>query len=263
MRHGVDRPRIARVQRHGLAATRLGVFIAIGFLEPEGMHAEQVAVAGHIPVPMGQHLRDAVAQHRRLAEQEIAQMGHLHGEDVARIVDGDVTVRLHRLGESPVQPGARGGQMAALAQVGAVAQGLAGLHALAQQGHGGAVARGHHQRGAQCVAHGEVGVVGQRGIHRRQRVAVVAMQQRQPGLIVRERGGMIGCDFQASCIGCHGALLVWVRIGADFLIVVESRVLRFRSPAPSITSLPPCPCLLICRPPPSPASPSMPSTHRP
>ena len=136
---GMDGPGIARVQLQRPPRALLGAAIVAHLLEAEGVHAQNVAVAGHGLVPVAERAGDAVAQLRGLAEIEVAEMGQLQGQAVARILDGDVAVARDRLLEVAVQPGAGSGQVPALAIVGVDSQRLAGLDALAQ-----------HRLGAPC-----------------------------------------------------------------------------------------------------------------
>ncbi|MNT47008.1 hypothetical protein D3C72_1836860 [compost metagenome] len=157
------------------------------------MHAEQVTVARHAVVPVRQHLRDAVAQHRRLPQQEVAQVCHLDCQQVAWIVDHDIAVQPQRAVKLAVQPRARRGQVALLALV-QPGERLAGFHAVAQHGLGGAVAGSQHQAGAQGMAHGEAGIGVERGVDDAERVAVVAVQQAQGRFIQLDRARVLGGD---------------------------------------------------------------------
>ena len=67
-------------ERERVAADVLGAGVVAGLLEAEGVHAEQVAVAGHLVVPVRQGLRDAVAQHHRVAEVEVDDVRRLQRE---------------------------------------------------------------------------------------------------------------------------------------------------------------------------------------
>ena len=124
MGHGVNRPRIARVEGERLAATFFSPQVVAHFLQAEGMHAEHVAIAGDGLVPGPERPRDAVAQLTRLTEIEIAEMGKLKGETVARIVGEDGAIELDRSVEPAIRPGARRQNMAAFALIGPVPQGF-------------------------------------------------------------------------------------------------------------------------------------------
>ncbi|MCY1346607.1 hypothetical protein D9M69_326960 [compost metagenome] len=117
-------------------------------------------------------------------------MGNLQRQAVARVVDHDVAVALDRVCEVAIQPGARRGDMPALALVRAGAQRFACFDAFPQQRRYGAVAGGDHHPGAQRMPHHEAGVFRQGMIDHRERVAVVAMQQLQGRLEALDRAGV-------------------------------------------------------------------------
>jgi hypothetical protein len=87
-------PGIARVQRECVAADVLGAGVARVLLEAEGVHAEQVAVARDVLVPVRQRLRDVVAQQDRVAQVEVDDVRGLDRGDVARMLDGDRGIQM-------------------------------------------------------------------------------------------------------------------------------------------------------------------------
>ncbi len=151
VRHRVHGPRIAAVQVQRPPAGLLGTAIQRGLLEPEGVHAEHVAVARHVGAPVRQDLRDAVAQQGRLAVEEVGDMRGLHRDEVARVLDDDVTVEPQRALEVALEPGARRGGVHAFALVGARAERLDGRDALLQHRHCAALARHDGEGGTQAV----------------------------------------------------------------------------------------------------------------
>src|SRR5215470_20400682 len=66
--------------------------IVAGFLEPECVHAEDVAESRDTRVPLRKDLRHTIAQHFALAEPEVERMRNLQSEAVARIVDHQLAV---------------------------------------------------------------------------------------------------------------------------------------------------------------------------
>ena len=117
VRHGVHGPGIAAVQVERPPPGCLGAVVEARFLEPEGVHAEHVAVSRRPGAPVRQHLRHAVAQHGGAAEEEIAEVRELQRQGVARVVVKDRAVALDGGFEIAVEPGARRRDVAALAVV--------------------------------------------------------------------------------------------------------------------------------------------------
>ncbi len=169
------------------AAGVLGAAVVVHLLEAEGVHAEHVAVAGHVAVPIGQHARDAVAQHHGLAEEEVALMPELQGQQVARVVDHDRAEEVGGALQVALEPGAQRGHVPALALVRGRREMLRGLDAAAQFGLGAALGRSHHQAGAEAVAEDETGVRLQHPVDRRERVGEIAVEQLQRPLEPVER----------------------------------------------------------------------------
>ena len=97
MRDGVLRPGIARVERDRGAAGDLGGDVVAGLLEAERVHAEHRVIARHAVRPRRQRPRDAVAQHARLAAEEVELVADLQREQVVRVFDRDVLHHLRRL----------------------------------------------------------------------------------------------------------------------------------------------------------------------
>ncbi len=162
--HGVHGPGVAPVEVERAAADVLGAHVVRVLLQAEGVHAEQVAVAGHVVVPVRQRLRHAVAQHQRVAEEEIDDVRGLDCDQVARVLDRDRVVELDRALEVAFQPGARGRDVRALARGGAIADAVERLDALPDQRQR-ALLRGHHgEVGLERVRHRKVRVLGERRV---------------------------------------------------------------------------------------------------
>ena len=118
MGDGVDRPGIGGIDRHGPAAARLGPGVVAGLLQPEGAHAEHIAVAGHALVPGRQHARDAVPVLGKRAVIEMQVVREADREDVARVVQQDVLEAAHGPGGVASGPAREGVGMGALARHG-------------------------------------------------------------------------------------------------------------------------------------------------
>ena len=90
VRDRVPGPGVAPFQFDRLAALLLGLRVVAGFLQPERMHAEQRVVARDRLAPRGQHARDAIPQHARVAAEEVDLVPDLQRQRVARIRDADI-----------------------------------------------------------------------------------------------------------------------------------------------------------------------------
>src|SRR5882724_10609278 len=115
-------PTILAVERDSRTAGFLGARIVAGLFEAEGMHAQHIAATGNGGVPMRQDARDAITQHGRIAQEEIAQMRELDRREIARISDRDTAPLLDSLLELAVMPGPKRGDMTAFAVVGMTRQ---------------------------------------------------------------------------------------------------------------------------------------------
>ena len=115
MGDGMDRPRIGGVYGHSPAAEILGPGVVADFLQPEGAHAEHIAVAGHALVPGRQHARGAVPVLGERAVIEMQVVREADREDVARVVEQDVLEAADgpgRVTRSPARQGVRMGAFA-------------------------------------------------------------------------------------------------------------------------------------------------------
>ena len=193
MGDGVDRPAVLAVQRHGLASDGFGLGVVARLLEAEGVHAEHEAVVRDRAVPVRQHPRHPVAQHVRVAEIEVAELGELDRRHVARMEQGGATPGLGRPLEVAVEPGARRGDVQPLAVVGLGDQGLGGRDALRELALESAVAGGRQHAGAERMGHDEVRMIGQDGVDLDHRIGLISVQQGdrtfQPAHGVGGRGG--------------------------------------------------------------------------
>ena len=145
VRLGMHGPRIAMVALQGAPAHVLGTRVQCRLLQAERIHAEDVAVAFRVGIPMRQHLCHPVAQHGRGAEEEVSDVGDLQGEQVAGIVEQDVAVAADRPREVALQPGARRRSVRPFALVRPAAQALDRLDALGEQRQHHPVARHDHE----------------------------------------------------------------------------------------------------------------------
>src|SRR5262249_45158271 len=90
MRDRVDCPCVFGLERESAAAGlfRFGVLIAL--FEPEGVHAENIGVAGNVGSPVWQHTRDARTKVSTITAEEVHEVSSLDRKRIARIVDEDV-----------------------------------------------------------------------------------------------------------------------------------------------------------------------------
>ena len=118
VRHRMLRPTVARLEFDRRPPLRFGTRVVGSFLQAEGMHTEQRVVAGHGRRPGRQGAGDAVAQQARVADVEIDQMPDLQGDDIRRVVDGDVLQRPPGAMPVPGEQMADGLDVTALARIG-------------------------------------------------------------------------------------------------------------------------------------------------
>ena len=90
----VLRPAVARLELDRGAAAVLGGGVVAGLLQAEGVHAEHRVIAGHVRRPGRQRARDAVAQHARVAAEEVELVAGLQRQQVARVLDRHVLEHL-------------------------------------------------------------------------------------------------------------------------------------------------------------------------
>src|SRR5262245_3524747 len=110
-------PAILAIERDCGAAGFLGACIVTRLLQAESMHAQHIAVTGYGFIPMRQDAGDAIAQHRGVAQIEIAQMSELNGGEITRIGNGDATPLFDSTLVIAVMPGAQSRDMAAFAVI--------------------------------------------------------------------------------------------------------------------------------------------------
>src|SRR5512147_2428620 len=87
MSDGMLRPAAARLELDASASLSFRSAVVAGFLQTEGMHAENGVITGHALAPGRQSPRDAVAQHARITSEEVEQMAYLEREHVPRMLD--------------------------------------------------------------------------------------------------------------------------------------------------------------------------------
>ncbi len=207
--NGVHGPRVARIQLQRPPADFLGPRVGSGLLEAEGVHPEHVAAPGRIAPPVRQHLRDAIPQQRGLAEQEVAHVGRLQRQQVARVLDDDVAIAPHGEREVPGQPGTGGHRVGALPVVGALAERLDRIDALAEHRHRPELGRHHRERRAQGVPRREVGLGHEDLVDLREGVDEVGGGQVDGPLVALERfPGAVRYGDSATVLKAHVHLLV-------------------------------------------------------
>ena len=114
MGDGMDCPGIGGIALDGAAARRLGCAVVAAFLEPEGMHAQEIAMELMIGRPGRQHPGEGIAHDRRLAQIEIGVMGEAQRPDVAGMIDQDLLPDPRRQADLVSAPGIEGRQMGSL-----------------------------------------------------------------------------------------------------------------------------------------------------
>jgi len=118
-------------------------------------------------------------------------VGELQGQAVARRLEQDCAPALDRGRDVAVQPGPRGGDVAAFALVGATPQGLPRFHAGAQLRFQGLVGAGGQHSGTEAMPHDELRVLREGLVDGGDGVAEIAMKE-------------IGGGFQAFQCGMAG-----------------------------------------------------------
>jgi hypothetical protein len=205
MGDGMDRPGIARRQFDRVAAGILRPPEHVVLFQPEGLHAENVAIAGYGRVPLGQDARRAVAQQGGVADEEIDLMGDLKRQEVARVVQQHLSIKVARAVEVAVRPRSGGRDVAALPVVGGGHKPFGRLDAAAQFRLRRLFGRHQHERGAQAMAHDEIGVFFQRFVDRRERVGEEAVQEAQGMFEAVERAAVRSGDRLAvNILQSHG-----------------------------------------------------------
>ncbi len=167
VRHGMDGPHVVGVPRHRLAAEFFGGRVIARLLQPEGTHAQDVAVIGDVRRPARQHRSRPAAQARRVAEPEAGEVVQPECEDIQRMIRQDRLPALAGADGVAAGPGIQGLDMAPFARARA---GHAGFRLLQRIGHG----TGHRDRTEQhqhvapeTMRHAEPGIGFDRGLQRR------------------------------------------------------------------------------------------------
>ncbi len=181
--HGVLRPAVAPLEFERAAALRLGLRVGAGFLQPEGVHAEQRVVTGHGALPGRQRARDPVAQHARVAGEEIERVSGLQRQRVARVVDAQVLQRARRVVPAALQQQADRLQVACFAPVGRQAQ--SGLPGGARRGEAARLGAEQAEPGLERVRHRHRRRCGDGGFRLGERIAEIALEQAQRLRIAR------------------------------------------------------------------------------
>ncbi|MCZ7599701.1 MAG: hypothetical protein M5U09_20805 [Gammaproteobacteria bacterium] len=211
----MDGPAVAAFDFQCRARRGLGAAVLVALLEAEGLHAEDVGVAGHVAVEVTDDAADAVAQAYGIAEIEVGQVTALDGERVAGPRGKHAVPRRPRLVPAAFHEVARGGGQHPLAVVRLVRQGLGLLDALADRRQ--ILALAHHQHGAgiEDVAEHETGVLLDGGGEGLGRVAEIALELVQRLLVRLQRAGLAGRDGHAAGVGAGG------RIGGHGQLSIE------------------------------------------
>ena len=177
MRDGMHGPAVLPVQGDRLAAACLGLLVIAGFFESERIHPFDEAIARHVAIPVRQHAGNSIAQHVRIAEEEVADMRVLKRQQIARIGDRRAAPQFDRPFPIAVEPRTHRGNVHPLAVVGLRRQRFGRLHALDQFRLERLVGRGRQRAGAKGVRHREVRMVGDDLVDLGQRVGLIGMQQ--------------------------------------------------------------------------------------
>ena len=119
MGDGMHRPRIGGIDRDGAPAGGLGLGVLARLLQPEGVHAEEVAVVGHGLVPLAEHTRHRIAHVLVVAEIEVEVMAKPDGQDIAGMIEEDRLPALDGGSKIAPQPGRQRIDMCELARGGA------------------------------------------------------------------------------------------------------------------------------------------------
>ena len=85
VRQRVHRPDVLRIVVQGGPGARLGLPVVRVLLQPERVDALHVSPAGPVARPGRQHPGGGVAEFKPVAEEEVEVLGHLEGEQVARV----------------------------------------------------------------------------------------------------------------------------------------------------------------------------------
>ncbi len=198
--HRMDRPGVARLHVERLAAGRLGTGVLVAFLQPEGVHAQQVAVARVGLRPVGQHTRDAVAQPLRLAEVEVGEVRELHRQQVPGVVHQMAAQQAVRGVELPLLEGAERLGERAFPFIGNARVALGRFDALAGHGHQRALHRGDQQACLQELTGDEIGLLRQGGVDGRKRVQGIGVEQGQRLVVGGGRGSAGVRELQAASV---------------------------------------------------------------
>ena len=204
MRHRVLRPAVARLDLDGAAADALRH--ARSRPSPPGRRpacrASRDSRACRRPGRQG--ARDAVAQHARIAGEEVDLVAGLQRQRVARIVDGDVLEQPARLVPAALRQPAEGCDMRPLARRAAKRQ----RRRVGRPGNRRRLALGREavEIALQHMRHDEIrDLAAIAAFDRRDRVADEALQFMQRALIVCERCWRRAGQFEIESIA-HGSL---------------------------------------------------------
>jgi hypothetical protein len=230
-------PGIAWVQLERLEARVLGTVVEAGFLEPERVHSQHVTVARHRGVPGRQDLRDAVAQHRRLAQQEIAYVRRLQREQVTRVLDDDLAILADGIREIAFEPGPGGGRVRALAIIGAGPHCFDRTYAGLDQRRRPALGRHHTECGPQRVTRRKRWIVLQQRVDRRQRVDEIGNGELESLLVLLEGFALVARNGQATAV-LHGhcGLRLSMSLRAGDQLVATPWECKVRGPREGVVS---------------------------
>ena len=195
----MDRPRIGRVDGDRPAAEILGPRIVAHFLQPEGAHAQHIAVAGHALVPGRQDARGAVPVLDERAVIEMQIMREADGLNVARMVEQDVLEAAHRAGRVACGPPREGVGMGAFAR----------CHCKPRR----RLARLRRPRAQRADAHQQEKMAPENMGHGHLRIGLEGGLEQRPGLPsegeeVVQRRIQCGCCIVAGCGQFQTALVV-------------------------------------------------------
>jgi hypothetical protein len=174
-----------------------------------GMHVDHAAGLRFVAVTDGDVLDDEIGGRRagrRLDRRNLRR--HLHGEQVARVLDDDVAIEPHRASEVAAEPGAPRGCVHALALVGPHAERLDGRDTLLEDRQRAALRRHQGEGRPQAMSGGKGGIGLERLVDRGERVDEIGGRQVQRPFVMFERSAVAGRNGKsAAVVQCHGVLL--------------------------------------------------------
>ncbi len=170
--------------RDGGLALGDGARVVAGLFQAEGVHAKQRVVAGDRGAPRRQGARDPVAQHARVAAEEVDLVTGVQRQRVKRVVDAHVFQRAAGIAPAAVDQRGNRLHMASLA-LGTCEAGRLGM-AGARHGQPGGLGAEQEQVGLERMGHRHLRRGSECGVDRRDWVADEAPKLVGGGFVVGE-----------------------------------------------------------------------------